>query len=167
MAVAGRTRGSYVTGRCFHQSGCEHARAPEWWRGLWLHEGRFSTVGRAGRLSVHTLGTCPWCEGRNQSFLHAPPISTTESETLRVLSVNFLTRKNCHLCDEARAVLDEITADIGLRVNEIDIDSDDELVKLWGLRVPVVLATHDRVIAEGIIDDKRALRDQIQKVLSS
>ena len=63
-------------------------------------------------------------------------------------------------------MLAEITDDIGLQVNEIDIDSDEELTKLWGLRVPVVLASHDRVIAEGIIDDKRALKDQIQKVLN-
>ena len=85
---------------------------------------------------------------------------------MRVLSVRFLTRANCHLCDDAREVLADITGDIGLQVEEIDIDTDDELVKLWGLRVPVVLATHDRVIAEGIIDDKRALKDQIKKALS-
>lgn len=85
---------------------------------------------------------------------------------MRVLSIKFLTRKNCHLCDDARAVLEDITADIGLQVVEIDIDSDDELQKLWGLRVPVVLASHDRVVAEGIIDDKRTLKDQIEKALS-
>ncbi|HXV72578.1 MAG TPA: glutaredoxin family protein [Acidimicrobiia bacterium] len=81
--------------------------------------------------------------------------------------MKFLTRKNCHLCDDARQVLAEITDDIGLQVDEVDIDTDDELTKLWGLRVPVVLATHDRVIAEGIIDDKRALKEQIQKMLNS
>ena len=85
---------------------------------------------------------------------------------MRVLSVKFLTRKNCHLCDDAREVLAEITDDIGLQVHEVDIDGDDELTKLWGLRVPVVLASHDRVIAEGIIDDKRSLKDQIQKILN-
>ncbi|HEX6220436.1 MAG TPA: glutaredoxin family protein [Acidimicrobiia bacterium] len=80
--------------------------------------------------------------------------------------MKFLTRKNCHLCDDAREVLAEITDDIGLQVNEVDIDTDEELTRRWGLRVPVVLASHDRVIAEGIIDDKRALKDQIQKVLN-
>ena len=85
---------------------------------------------------------------------------------MRVLSVKFLTRKNCHLCDDARATLAEITDEIGLRVNEVDIDTDEALVKQWGLRVPVVLATHDRVIAEGIIDDKRTLKNEIQKVLN-
>ncbi len=78
----------------------------------------------------------------------------------------FLTRVGCHLCEDARAVLDAVSAEMGLRVDEVDIDSDDDLVKNWGLRVPVVLATHDRVIAEGIIDDKRTLRDQIERMLS-
>lgn len=59
-----------------------------------------------------------------------------------------------------------MSAEIGLRVEEVDIDGDDELVKLYGLRVPVVLASHQRVIAEGIIDDKRTLKSQIQKMLS-
>jgi hypothetical protein len=85
---------------------------------------------------------------------------------LRILSVIFLTRVGCHLCEDARAVLDAVSAEMGLRVDEVDIDSDDDLVKNWGLRVPVVLATHDRVIAEGIIDDKRTLRDQIERMLS-
>lgn len=80
--------------------------------------------------------------------------------------MNFLTRSGCHLCEDAKAVLDAITEEIGLKVNVIDIDGDDELVKLWGLRVPVVTASHDRVIAEGIIDDKKTLQDQIQKALS-
>jgi hypothetical protein len=77
-----------------------------------------------------------------------------------------LTRVGCHLCEDARVVLDAVSAEMGLRVDEVDIDSDADLVKNWGLRVPVVLATHDRVIAEGIIDDKRTLRDQIERMLS-
>jgi glutaredoxin len=76
-----------------------------------------------------------------------------------------LTRENCHLCDDAREVLKAITDDIGLQVKEVDVDSDEELTKLYGLRVPVVLASHQRVIAEGIIDDKRTLKDQIEKML--
>lgn len=42
-------------------------------------------------------------------------------------------------------------------IEEIDIDSDDQLVKLYGLRVPVILDRHDQVVAEGVIDDVRLL----------
>lgn len=79
--------------------------------------------------------------------------------------MTFLTREDCHLCDDARKVLQAITKDVGLQVKEVDVDSDEELKNLYGLRVPVVLASHDRVIAEGIIDDKRTLKDQIEKML--
>lgn len=120
-------------------------------------------MGRAGRLSVHTLGTCPKCEGRNHSFLHAPRLSATESETLRNLSVRFLTREGCHLCDEARPVLEKVAKSMNVTIREIDIDSDDELTKLYGLRVPVVLGVHDRVLAEGVIDDRKLLKDALQR----
>jgi thiol-disulfide isomerase/thioredoxin len=120
-------------------------------------------VGRAGRLSVHTLGTCPRCEGRNHSFLHATRLSATESGFLRHLSVRFLTREGCHLCDQARPVLEKVAKSMNVGIREVDIDSDDELTKLYGLRVPVILGTHDRVLAEGVIDDRKLLKDALRK----
>jgi Glutaredoxin-like domain (DUF836) len=45
-------------------------------------------------------------------------------------------REGCHLCDEARAMLDElIGADTYARV---DIDADDDLVLRYGFRLPVI-----------------------------
>jgi glutaredoxin len=76
-----------------------------------------------------------------------------------------LTRSGCHLCDQARAVLDSVSEEIALQVEEVDIDTDDELVRRFGLRVPVILVAHQRVIAEGIIDDPRALKDKIEAAL--
>jgi len=120
-------------------------------------------VGRAGRLSVHTLGTCPWCEGRNHSFLHATRLSATESGFLRSLSVRFLTRDGCHLCDEARPILAKVAKGMNVAITEVDIDSDNELTKRYGLRVPVILGAHDRVLAEGVIDDRKLLKDALQR----
>lgn len=77
--------------------------------------------------------------------------------------MRFLTRDGCHLCDEARPVLAKVAAKMNITVNEVDIDGDDELTKLYGLRVPVVLGTHDRVLAEGVIDDRKLLKDALQK----
>ncbi|MGI8871147.1 MAG: glutaredoxin family protein [Candidatus Limnocylindria bacterium] len=45
-------------------------------------------------------------------------------------------RGGCHLCDEAREVLD---AEIGPhRYRRVDIDADDDLVLRYGYRVPVI-----------------------------
>ena len=43
-------------------------------------------------------------------------------------------RDGCHLCDDARAVLERI----GEPFDEVDIESDDELHKRYLERIPVV-----------------------------
>ncbi len=53
-------------------------------------------------------------------------------------------RVGCHLCDEARAMLDAILADRSARglaappVEERDIDADDELQRRFMTAIPVV-----------------------------
>lgn len=83
---------------------------------------------------------------------------------MRLLSLTFLTRSGCHLCEEAERNLDWAAAKLRIKVDRVDIDGDDALVKQWGLRIPVVLAERE-IVAEGIIDDRRVLRDQIRRVL--
>jgi glutaredoxin len=65
-------------------------------------------------------------------------------------------RANCHLCEEARLLLDEL---IGPDAYErIDIDTDDDLVMRYGFRVPVVaLDGVDRVEAPISARDLHAL----------
>jgi thiol-disulfide isomerase/thioredoxin len=77
--------------------------------------------------------------------------------------VRFLTRDGCHLCDEARPVLEKVAKSMNVAIEEVDVDGDEELTKLYGLRVPVVLGTHDRVLAEGVIDDRKLLKDALQR----
>jgi glutaredoxin len=49
------------------------------------------------------------------------------------------TRPDCHLCDEARAGLESLRADgLEFELEEIDIDSDDELLRRFLERIPVV-----------------------------
>jgi glutaredoxin len=43
-------------------------------------------------------------------------------------------RPGCHLCDEARIVLQRV----GEPFDEVDIDSDDELFKRYLERIPVI-----------------------------
>ena len=45
-------------------------------------------------------------------------------------------RAGCHLCEDARVLLDEMLGPDGY--GRIDIDRDDELVLRYGFRVPVV-----------------------------
>ena len=78
--------------------------------------------------------------------------------------VRFLTRPGCHLCDDARPIVEWAVrkADVGLE--EIDVDGDDPLLSLYGMRIPVVLGPDDEVIAEGVIVDHKALRKAISSL---
>jgi glutathione S-transferase len=47
-------------------------------------------------------------------------------------------RPGCHLCDEARLVLQRIRATHPFRLEEIDIEADDTLLRRYLERIPVI-----------------------------
>ena len=47
-------------------------------------------------------------------------------------------RRGCHLCDVAREVVLEVRETVDFGFLEIDIETDDELVREYGIRIPVV-----------------------------
>jgi glutaredoxin len=51
--------------------------------------------------------------------------------------VTLYARQGCHLCDEARIVIERVCADVGEEYDEIDVDSDDELRRRFTDEVPV------------------------------
>jgi len=65
-------------------------------------------------------------------------------------------RDGCHLCQEARVLLDDMLGNDGyLRV---DIETDDDLVMRYGFRVPVIAVNGvDRLEAPITAPDLRAL----------
>lgn len=65
-------------------------------------------------------------------------------------SVLLYTRRGCHLCDDAKAVLMRH----GLAPQEIDIDEDSALVERYGHWVPVV-----------VIDGRERFRGRVDEVL--
>lgn len=65
--------------------------------------------------------------------------------------VTFYTRDGCHLCDDARAIVQEVCAQTGSTWLEVDIDTDPLLRDKYGDEVPVVLAD-DAVVGFWRID---------------
>jgi glutaredoxin len=53
-------------------------------------------------------------------------------------TVTLYGRPGCHLCDDARAVLERIRADAPFALEEIDVESDDRLLARYLERIPVV-----------------------------
>ena len=65
-------------------------------------------------------------------------------------------RDGCHLCDEARVLLDEMLGPDGYA--RIDIETDDALILRYGFRIPVIgLDGVDRLEAPITAPDLRAL----------
>jgi glutaredoxin len=60
------------------------------------------------------------------------------------------TRRNCHLCDEAKAVLQRH----GLSLEEVDIDGDAQLREQYDRCVPVV-----------VIDGRERFRGRVDELL--
>jgi len=48
------------------------------------------------------------------------------------------TRPECHLCDDARAVIERVRAEIPFVLSERDIDADEALLVAYLERIPVV-----------------------------
>jgi glutaredoxin len=71
------------------------------------------------------------------------------------MGVVLVTRKGCHLCDEALNLMREL----GVEPELADVDADESLFQLYDWRVPVVLVG-GRVAAEGRID-----REGLRKAL--
>ena len=46
-------------------------------------------------------------------------------------------RPGCHLCDDARAVIEAVCAELGERYDEIDITGSEELTRSFGEEIPV------------------------------
>jgi glutaredoxin len=64
--------------------------------------------------------------------------------------VTFYTKAGCHLCEEARDMLDDIAAQTAYELTEIDIRSDSELFEQYRYRIPVIVI-NDETILEGRI----------------
>jgi glutaredoxin len=53
--------------------------------------------------------------------------------------IKLLGRPGCHLCDDARAVLERVRERRPFELEEIDIERDDALLKAYLERIPVIV----------------------------
>ena len=75
----------------------------------------------------------------------------SEPPSPSLLQVIFYTKVGCHLCEQAREMLDDIATEVEYEVTEIDIRSDLALFEQYRYRIPVIIvnATH---VVEGRIE---------------
>jgi len=47
-------------------------------------------------------------------------------------------RQRCHLCEDAREILENLQQSFVFEIHEVDIDQDDELIEKYGITIPVI-----------------------------
>ena len=76
------------------------------------------------------------------------------------LRVTLYERDGCHLCEDARVLLDEMLGSDGYE--RVDIEADDALVLRYGFRIPVIgLDGVDRLEAPITAPDLRAVVSEL------
>jgi glutaredoxin len=53
-------------------------------------------------------------------------------------AVRLFTRPGCHLCEDARLEILRVRDRFSFAFEEVDIEGDDDLVRDYGIRIPVV-----------------------------
>jgi glutaredoxin len=76
-----------------------------------------------------------------------------------VVSIVLYGKPDCHLCDDARAVLERLRGELGFALRERDITTDDALHRAYLERIPVV--TIDGEEAFDFFVDERELRRRL------
>jgi glutaredoxin len=70
-------------------------------------------------------------------------------------------RPDCHLCDEARAGLEQLLSEsLAFELEEVDIDSDDDLLRRYLERIPVIEV--DGEVVSELFLDVDALREKLR-----
>jgi hypothetical protein len=76
--------------------------------------------------------------GRPASAGVSRPVASSATGP-RVHEITLLTRPGCHLCDDARAVVARVAADLGVAWHERDITRCDGDLRAYGDMIPVTL----------------------------
>jgi len=75
----------------------------------------------------------------------------TKSQDQSATEVTFYTKAGCHLCEDARDMLEDIAALTTYMLTEIDIRSEAAIFEQYRYRIPVIIID-DETIIEGRIE---------------
>ena len=64
--------------------------------------------------------------------------SKEDAGSTESLEVTLYTRPGCHLCEEAKSLIQPLLAEFGARLREVNIDTDPELQERYNVDVPVI-----------------------------
>lgn len=80
------------------------------------------------------------------------------------MKITIYSKKDCHLCEEAKQVLKRFVDEYSLEIEEIDINEDKDLFEKYQFEIPVIFL-NDRKLFKYRIDEEK-LRKAIQSSLT-
>jgi glutaredoxin len=82
-----------------------------------------------------------------------------------VRTLTVYTKRDCHLCDEALALLSRLEPELGFVVDEVDIGTDEELFRRYRNDVPVLALDGEVLLSAPLAE--RDVRRVLARSLSS
>ena len=79
-----------------------------------------------------------------------------------MVSLTIYSRPGCHLCDVMKDVVRHAARSIPLTIEDIDISTDAELERLYGMEIPVLLVEGKKVAKYSVTEQQllRILRER-------
>ena len=77
-----------------------------------------------------------------------------------MICLRLLTRPGCHLCDEMKKLLNQLSSEIDVSVEEVDITGNKTLERQFGSEIPVLMHEHE-VVAK-VRTSKALLLEQLR-----
>lgn len=82
----------------------------------------------------------------------------------RPIEVTLFTRPGCHLCEDAKALIQPLIREFGATLREVNIDADRGLTKLYGMDIPVIFIGAHKAAKHRL--DPRQFRRQLEEARS-
>jgi glutaredoxin len=80
------------------------------------------------------------------------------------LEVTVYSRPGCHLCEDAKTVMQPLLVEFGCKLREVNIDLDGELAEIYSWDIPVIFIGQ-RKVAKHKVDPKQ-FRRQLEEARS-
>jgi glutaredoxin len=81
---------------------------------------------------------------------------------MRKIHVQIYSRPNCHLCEEAKVVIEQTRAEVAFTLEEINIDDDSELQARYTNDVPVIFINGRKAFKHRV--EARSLLKRLREV---
>ena len=80
----------------------------------------------------------------------------------KVVQIEIYSRPGCHLCDEAKEVIERVRQRHPFSVSEINVESDPALEREYGTDIPVILLNGRQVFKHRV--NERELEKKVKEV---